>query len=632
VNRPAKPLHVLDPLSAAEIEAAAEVVRADARFGERSRFVAISTAEPPRAEAPSERRRRAEVLLHLRDERAVIRFVVDLDGGQVESAELHAGAEPAIGLDELVRFEVAMRAEPRFVAALKRRGIDDPSTVDIDPVPVGHFGLPEEDPDRRLARVLAYARPGDAESNAYAHPLEGVFGLVDLDTGELLHFEDREPVPFPPDDGEYRADRIALREDLKPIHVHQPEGPSFEVDGYAVRWQKWHLRVGFNSREGLVLHEVGYEEDGVVRPILRRASIAEMVVPYADPDRFYQSPLDIGELNVGTFTNSLTLGCDCLGAIHYFDVAYANAAGEAVEIPQGICMHEEDDGISWKHTDFRTGSVEVRRGRKLVISNIVTVGNYEYGFFWYLGLDGMIHCEIKATGIVATQALAEGETTEFGKLVSPRLNAMHHQHSFCARLDFALDGGPNSVTETRTESLPVGPENPHGNAWRTVSRTLATEQEAIRDLDITEARSWTVVNNASRNNVGGPVGYRLLPGENTVPFGAPGSPARRRAGFADHHLWVTPVDDTERYPAGEFPYQHPGPDGLPVWTEADRPIEDTDLVVWHTMIHHHVPRPEDWPVMPVARLGFSLKPWGFFAKNPALDVPPTDTGEGSCHA
>ena len=206
---------------------------------------------------------------------------------------------------------------------------------------------------------------------------------------------------------------------------------------------------------------------------------------------------------------------------------------------------------------------------------------------------------------------------------------MHHQHSFCARLDFELDGGPNSVTETRTESLPVGPENPHGNAWRTVSRTLATEREAIRDLDITEARSWTVVNNESRNNVGGPVGYRLLPGENTVPFGAPGSPARRRSGFADHHLWVTPVDDAERYPAGEFPYQHPGPDGLPVWTEADRPIEDTDLVVWHTMIHHHVPRPEDWPVMPVARLGFSLKPWGFFAKNPALDVPPTDTNEGS---
>ena len=187
-------------------------------------------------------------------------------------------------------------------------------------------------------------------------------------------------------------------------------------------------------------------------------------------------------------------------------------------------MHEEDDGISWKHTDFRTGSVEVRRGRKLVISNIVTVGNYEYGFFWNLGLDGMIHCEIKATGIVATQAMAEGETTEFGKLVSPRLNAMHHQHSFCARLDFELDGGPNSVTETRTESLPVGPENPHGNAWRTVSRTLATEQEAIRDLDITEARSWTVVNNGAATTSAARSATASSPARTRSPSAPPAPP------------------------------------------------------------------------------------------------------------
>jgi primary-amine oxidase len=209
---------------------------------------------------------------------------------------------------------------------------------------------------------------------------------------------------------------------------------------------------------------------------------------------------------------------------------------------------------------------------------------------------------------------------------------MHHQHIFCARLDFDLDGGPNSVTETHTETVPKGPENPHGNAWKTVSRTFATEREAIRDLDLTEARSWTVINPESRNAVGGPVGYRLIPGENTVPFATPDSSLRSRAGFVNHHLWVTPYDAEERYPAGEFPYQHRGGDGLPRWTEADRPIEDTDVVVWYTMNHHHVPRPEDWPVMPVARLGFMLKPWGFFDRNPGLDVPPTEQGEGSCHA
>ncbi len=622
--------HVLDPLSADEVDACVAVAREAVEVGRRTRFVAISTAEPERGDDTP--RRRAEALLHHPEERSVVRLIVDLESAEAVSLETLTGVEPAIGLDEVERFERAMRADPRFREALARRGIEDPALVDIDPVPAGWYGREEEDVERRLARVLAYVRPTDPASNAYAHPLEGLFGLVDLDTGEILVLEDRDPVPLPPGDGEYRAEKLELRDDVKPIHIHQPEGPSFEVDGYRVRWQKWDLRVGFSSREGLVLHDIAYDDDGRRRQILRRASIAEMVVPYADPDRFYQSPLDIGELNVGTMTNSLTLGCDCLGAIHYFDVATVAADGAAVTIPQAICMHEEDDGILWKHTDFRTGQVEVRRGRKLVISNVVTVGNYEYGFFWYLQQDGMIQCEIKATGIVATQARAENEPSEYGKLVAPYLNAIHHQHVFCARLDFDLDGGPNSVTETHTETVPKGPDNPHGNAWKTVTRTFATEREAIRDLDITEARSWTVVNPESHNAVGRPVGYRLVPGENTVPFATPDSSLRSRAGFIDHHLWVTPYDPEERYPAGEFPYQHRGGDGLPRWTEADRPIESTDVVVWYTLNHHHVPRPEDWPVMPVARLGFMLKPWGFFDRNPGLDVPPTERGEGSCHA
>ena len=136
-------------------------------------------------------------------------------------------------------------------------------------------------------------------------------------------------------------------------------------------------------------------------------------------------------------------------------------------------MHEEDDGILWKHTDFRTGEVEVRRGRRLVISNIVTVGNYEYGFFWYFHQDGVIACEVKATGIVATQAIAENGPTQYGKLVAPGLNAIHHQHIFCARLDFDLDGGGNSVDEIRTERRRQGPDNPHGNAWVTVAGRCA---------------------------------------------------------------------------------------------------------------------------------------------------------------
>jgi primary-amine oxidase len=636
--------HPLDPLRPDEIEAAAAIVRGARELGEHLRFVSISPREPRKdapvgvaggaagAGNPAGPSRAAEVVL--RDARSgrTLEALVDLDANALTAWRELEGVQAQLTTEEFLDVEAAVRRAPQFLAALARRGVHDAAIVDVDPVAAGYHGLPEEQGTRRLARILAFVRPSPG-GNAYARPLQGVFGLVDVDTGELVHFEDRDPVPLPAEDGEYRAGRAGpLRDDVREIRITQPDGPSFTVEGHEVRWQKWRLRVGFTPREGLVLHHVAYEDCGRVRRIVHRASYAEMVVPYADPDRFYMSPLDIGEFNVGTMTNALELGCDCLGAIHYFDGAYAAPDGSAVTIPNAICLHEEDSGMLWKHTDFRTGHIEVRRGRRLVISSVVTVGNYEYGFFWYLHQDGVIGSEVKATGIVATQALRDGERPAYGATIAPNLGGINHQHVFCARLDMDVDGPGNSVVEVHTEAVPEGPENPHGNAWRTVRRTLRSELQARRRLDSESARGWLVTNPSSRNAVGEPVAYKLIPGDNTVPFAAPGSALLRRAGFVEHHLWVTRHDDAERYPAGEYPYQHPGGEGLPGWVQADRPLDGEDVVLWYTMNHHHVPRPEDWPVMPVTRIGFELTPWGFFDRNPALDVPPSAPGGGgSCH-
>ena len=112
-----------------------------------------------------------------------------------------------------------------------------------------------------------------------------------------------------------------------------------------------------------------------------------------------------------------------------------------------------------------------------------------------------------------------------------------------------------------------------------------------------------------------------MPGPGPVLLASPDSSVARRAGFATASLWVTPYAPEERRAAGDFPNQHAGGDGLPRWTAADRSLVDTDVVVWHTFGVTHVPRPEDWPVMPVERCGFTLLPVGFFDGNPALDVP-----------
>jgi len=378
--------------------------------------------------------------------------------------------------------------------------------------------------------------------------------------------------------------------------------------------------------EGLVLHTMGYEDGGRVRPVLYRAAVSEMVVPYGHPGPMHawKSAFDAGEWGLGRMANSLTIGCDCLGEIHYFDNVWADEKGKPHTRRNAICMHEEDYGILWKHVDMVSGRSEVRRSRRLVVSSIATVGNYEYGFYWYFYLDGTMQLEVKLTGIMSTMAVADGDAGEHAKMVAPGLAAPYHQHLFNVRLDVEVDGPHNAVYEVDAvgSAAPGSPENPWGNVFGTTSTLLETELAARRDVDPGRSRTWRIANRSMHNAVGEPTAYKLLPGSTPTLLAHPDSSVGRRAAFAAHNVWVTPFDPDERRAAGDYPNQHAGGAGLPAWTARDRPIVDTDIVVWHSFGVTHVPRPEDWPVMPVEYTGFSLVPFGFFDRNPALDVPP----------
>ncbi len=207
-------------------------------------------------------------------------------------------------------------------------------------------------------------------------------------------------------------------------------------------WQRWQVHVGFTPREGLVLNQVSYDDGGRQRSILYRASLSEMVVPYGDPSpsHYWKNAFDGGENGVGIAASPLTRGCDCLGEIVYLDAVVSDAAGEPLPIPNAICIHEEDVGVLWRHVEWRDGSGEVRRSRRLVISSFSAIGNYDYGFFWYLYQDGTIAFEVKLTGVLSTGAVAPGERPAHGTLVAPGLNAMVHQHFFNMRLDLDIDG------------------------------------------------------------------------------------------------------------------------------------------------------------------------------------------------
>ena len=630
-------LHPLEPLSAAEIERAVAIARQEKGIGDSYRFPCVTLREPPKAFVLSYQpgdscEREASLILLDNATEKTYEAVVSLTQGKVTHWEPIPNVQPNIMADELSDCEAVVKQHPEFLAALEKRGIKDLDLVVVDPWAPGNFGF-EDEVGVRVSRCICYQRV-TAEGNFYSRPIDGLVPVVDLNKMVVIRIEDLGVVPVPPDPGEYEASfQPDMRQDIKPLHITQPDGPSFEVNGHHIRWQKWDLRIGFNPREGLVLYQVGYEDQGRLRPILYRASMAEMVVPYGDPrpQHYRKNAFDIGEHGIGMLANSLTLGCDCLGEIYYFDAALTDSRGNVAITENAICMHEEDFGILWKHTDWRRDSVAVRRSRRLVISFIATVDNYEYGFFWYFYQDGTIQYEVKLTGILLCGVAADNLT--HGTLVAPELNALIHQHCFCMRLDFDVDGSPNTVYEVNSEALSPGPENPMQNGFYAVSTPLKTEQEAQRIVDPFKGRYWKVVNPHVTNRLGQPVAFKLIPGENVLPFAHPDAPILKRAGFMTKHLWVTPYDDAELYPAGKYPNQHPGGEGLPKWTQANRAIEDTDVVTWYVFSHHHVPRPEDWPVMPTAYSGFTLKPLGFFDANPALDVPPTSAynGNGHCH-
>jgi len=632
-------LHPLDPLTADEFRLAAQICRRERGVDERWRFASIELREPGKEAVlgyrPGDRfDREAIVVCWNRADGRAYRGVVSLTGDRIESWDHLPDQHPNMTVDEWHECDEMVRAEPRVVEALARRGVTDMDRVLVDVWAYGAALVPEPYRGRRIGWADVWYRDTE-QGNPYAHPVPGLHPIVDLNRMDLLELEDVSPdgesvFDEPEVRGEYvpALTGLPMRE-VKPLHIAQPEGVSFTLEGTLLSWQNWRLRLGFNHREGLVLHTVGYADGDRIRPVAHRLSFAEMVVPYRDPttDHYRRTAFDIGEWGLGFMTTSLELGCDCLGEIVYVDAVIHDSTGEPRTIRDAICIHEEDDAVLWKHVDHAHGA-EVRRSRRLVVSVHVTVANYEYLVYWRFYQDGSIECEVRATGIMVTTQFPAGRQPPYGTLVDERTYAPFHQHFIVARLDLDVDGTANTVYASESEALPVSADNPHGLALVVRNTALRSEDDGRQDYDWHSQRSWKIVNDNVANGLGSQVGYKLLPTGSFPPLLDPSSPAFRRAQAIGHTLWVTPYHSDERWPCGEFPTLSDEDTGLPVWTARNRSIENTDVVLWYVFGIHHITRPEDWPVMPVDRVSFWLKPFGFFDRNPALDVPPSPH---ACH-
>jgi len=625
--------HPLEPLSAAEIESAVALFRAG-HDDKQAYFCAIDRVEPAKYLVKQAQGCPRIVRLLGTDSQPDGGFEAEVDltaGELIAVRRLGAHAQAAYGYADLGLAVQLTKSNQEWLDRVAARGIaiatdEDLERIQIDPWPAGGYAHPDIPTGHRALRCIAFIRE-DATDNGYARPIHGLIAHIDVTDRKVVEIEDSGVIPMPPSSGRYdSAHQDSTRADLQALEITQPDGASFATDGYHVQWQGYDLRVSVHPVHGLVLHQLSLQD----RPILYRAALSEMIVPYgdADPMHSWKHVLDASEYNMGTLINSLKLGCDCLGEIHYFDIHQVTWEGKVKTVENAICMHEEDYGIQWKHYDGQSQTSEVRRSRRLVISSIFTIGNYDYGFYWYLYLDGTIQMEIKLTGIVGVSAVtAETHNPAQSPMIAEGLASPVHQHLFCFRLDWELDGGENALYENEIEVLPVDDNNPDGTQFRAVSRHLVDEQSAKRNIAPEISRSWKVTNPDKLNGLGIPVAYKLLPAASPSLFARPESQVGRRGAFGKHHLWATPYAEGEQSAAGPHTVMHQGEGGLPELTSGNRDISSCDLVMWHTVALTHVPRPEDWPVMPVEYTGFHLIPLGFFDRNPTLDLPSQCHGE-----
>lgn len=618
--------HPLAPLTKEEFATAVEVLKASGKATESSRFPSMFLNEPPKQEVLRYKtgdatRREAFAIVYERASNQTAEAIVDLKARKLLSWKPVSGVQPNFMNEDYELLQKIVRKDPAWQAGIRKRGITDFEHVQLDPWSAGNFGFAEEKGIRIFRAVALYRGTG---LNAYARPIEGLVAYVDMNARKILKLVDSGVVPMAKASAEYDEKAVGrLREAPRVLNIVQPQGVSFVVQGNEVRWQKWRFRYGIHPREGIVLYTVGYEDGGKVRRILYRASLSEMVVPYGDPSQswFFRGVFDEGEYGLGHMMFPLEPGADAPDNAVFFDTLVADEKGVAQRTERAVALYERDGGILWKHYDMDTGHNESRRARELVLSWVATVGNYEYGFNWIFHQDGTLEMDVILSGIMQTKGVT-GHQDHYSHLVMKDVAAVQHQHFFNFRLDMDIDGeGGNNVVEMNSESLPPGAGNPFGNVFAMKEQSFRTEREAQRQCNLASNRMWKIVNAGVNSALGEPVGYILVPGANAVPYADVNASVRKRAGFLNAHLWVTPYDPAEMNAAGSYINQSEGGEGLPKWTAANRSIQNQDVVVWYTMGLTHIPRPEEWPVMASHHVGFKLIPSGFFVNNPALDVP-----------
>lgn len=633
--------HPLDGLVGDEFQAVTEILRANDKLSEDGRFPLIELVEPDKSfvlnwEKGEAIPRTARAIV--KDGGSAYEAIIDLDNRSIVSWEETGGQSMLLFEEFLGAMDLAI-SHPEFIAGLEARELT-PNDVFCLPLTSGNF-LTEREEGTRLMSVPCYLSP--EASNYYAKPIEGLVAVVDLNEMEVVEVIDTGAIALPEDPWGYTdeeiEERYGLREKSSPAELSQPGGPNFTIEGSEIQWDMWRFNYRIDKRPGIVLSNIVARDDDEWRSVLYQAHLSEVFVPYMDPDEgwYWRTYMDSGEYGFGLFLTPLRAKVDCPDYATFLPAMIHTDTGEPMQIPDAICVFERSTGDPiWRHYEIFAQTEETfvptegRPWTELVVRTASEVGNYDYLIDYIFQQDGRIRVMVGSTGLDAVKGVtaksmddeAAAEETQHGTLIAPNLVAPNHDHFFNFRFDFDIDGQDNTFMRTGIVPATVEDDALRRSMWKTEMSIPETEKDAQYRVSAEKPAMFHVTNTNEKSGLGHNPGYMILPNNSVAysPLDVANDPPAIRNAYIDKTFWVTPYDKSQRYAGGEYAFQSTGSDTLPEWTKEGRSIRDTDIVVWYTMGFHHIPRMEDWPVMPTMWKGTILSPFNFFDHNPAINV------------
>jgi primary-amine oxidase len=632
------PLHPLDGLTTAEYWTAYDVLQQSGHAEPDTFFASVLLREPAKELVLSwtegqPMAREADIVLLQQGKTFEAR--VDLAARRLISLQERKDVQAPFLASEIFGADEVIKKDPRIVEALKKRGLTDLNTVRCTALPLAYAAIPEQD-TRRIGFGGCSQQHGFYHS--WGRSIDGLTLQMDMVTKKVLKVIDTEIVPVANGAVNYEEISERPRPGTTSIGISQPMGASFRVERGEVSWQNWHFRFRIDQRVGTVVNLVRFDDGGRLRSVMYEGSLSELYVPYMDPSNGWNDRvfIDAGEFYAGPgFLKPLRPGLDCPTTAAYFDGLSAGEHG-APKLTSGlVCLFERTGSDpAWRH--FENNSVYGRPGRELILRSVAAIGNYDYLMDWRFHQDGTIEVAVGATGVIETKSTVQknaaghamdqtgmNASAEYGRFVADNTIGVNHDHFFSYRLDMDVDGRSNSFMADRMVQKLLASDPTRKSIWIVEHTIAAREHDAIMDIHLERPSMWMFINPDVKGPLGYSTGYEIMPGVTAKSLLSADDPPQKLGAFSEHQFWVTPYDPAQRYAAGTYPTSSKGTDGLAVWAQANRPIENTDLVGWYTLGFHHVPRVEDWPVMPTMWHSFQLRPFNFFAANPALDLPKT---------